>query len=301
MTISHHYNVTTKKIQISFQLPLLTKQTWFNLFQLIPIPMSESIKPNHSMILKAENLWIAVNYQNQTKQINPLELQNCKIFGNIHICQEQDVNHLNMKPNCLSSLYWAQWLMVQKTCKVRFQEKRDHIILLNNNKWLVTPSQPVTTVTRCNSKITSKYISKQSIVKIPQGCQLELNNQIIQSDHTNNLNDNEVTMQEWDWTPLQMFPLYNTTAFNQIISYLHETDTVTIAYMNQVIKIINNSEQIINAQPLTTNADWVFMEYGIFLALMIVITAILFILHQLFGISRYHNRIQEQIQIFPYM
>ena len=127
---------------------------------------------------------------------------------------------------------------------------------------------------------------------------MEFNNQIIQSDHTNNLIDNEVTMQEWDWTPLQMFPLYNTTAFNQIISYLQETDTVTISYLNHVIKLINNSEQIINAQPLTTNADWVFMEYGIFLALMIVITAILFILHELFGISRYHSQIQEHLSNF---
>ena len=304
MNTAHQYNVITQELQILFQLPMLTQENLLDLYQLKPVPITDSIKPNHSMILEAEEQWVAVgSSQKETWAINPIQLQTCKVFSNIYICHNQKTMNFTTNNTCLSALYWEDWPMVQKWCNFKFQPKSDQVFQLNNNNWLVAPSKPVTTVTKCNSKITSAYIIKQTIVKIPLGCQLEFSNQIIYSDYNIIPQDNEVKMLQWNWTTLTLFPLFNTTAFNLIISYLQETDTVTITFLNHVVRLITKSEYNSNAQPLTQDPEWDLMEYIIITAIIILFTGIILSLNRLLRLKsrccKSYLNFNENLQMLP--
>ena len=56
---------------------------------------------------------------------------------------------------------------------------------------------------------------------------------------------------------------------------------------------------ISNAQPLTQDPEWVLMEYVIISAIMIIFTAIMYILQKLVRLSRCYNQVKEDLSIIP--
>ena len=55
--------------------------------------------------------------------------------------------------------------------------------------------------------------------------------------------DIEVKHYQWTWQPNQMFPNYNTKAFNDTMNNLEETSSIAIDYVNHEIKIKQDSQE----------------------------------------------------------
>jgi hypothetical protein len=51
----------------------------------------------------------------------------------------------------------------------------------------------------------------------------------------------EVKHFQWKWDPTQMFPNFNTKAFNNTMNSLKETSAISIDYINHEVKLKMNS------------------------------------------------------------
>ena len=54
--------------------------------------------------------------------------------------------------------------------------------------------------------------------------------------------DVEVKHFKWDWNPTQLFPNFNTKAFNSIMNSLRESSSMSIEYINQKVSLRINSD-----------------------------------------------------------
>jgi hypothetical protein len=103
------------------------------------------------------------------------------IIFSAYMCERHQVTNSDLQGSCLGSLYLLSALSVARNCKInRILLNKTVYQILNNNYIVFTP-YPITTQSSCfnGSNFQLKILNTQQ-VRIPEGCQVELNNHSIQ-------------------------------------------------------------------------------------------------------------------------
>ena len=247
--LSYFYRPEDKILNLFLHVPMVRPDNLLQFFRLVPFPISNAIKANFSMIPKVDQELIAIGVDHQFQLVNQIELQACDKYGTTYMCQGRHTTSTDLENTCLGALYLERWSVINKLCKFEFIPSAEHVFKIASNKWIVASPEPFSTTVKCDKVFSTINLKHLSIVTVPEGCTMHLRSHVINPGNYIADTDIEVKHFQWTWQPDQMFPNYNTKAFNDTMNSLEITSSIAIDYINHEINLKQNSE--LNARKST--------------------------------------------------
>lgn len=245
---------TANKIIFALQLPLLDSQE-FDYFHLYPIPRSNyTLIPPHPYLMLSSS-----SHQYDDEE--------CRKIEDTYICQNKLVPN---DEDCITQL-------IQKTNASRCQlvpirMKQPLIEQISKNYILVIPhDQPVKAKKICNSN-GFLAIDQASLVKLPEGCQMLMNNNIF-STKENLLNGEPFSLPEVNFINM---PIYNKT--NTLI-HVDDVNLDSIAQLHKQASLLQPS---ITPAPIPVHH---ITSMFVIILIVLAVVVIYFIIRKL----RYHG------------
>ena len=241
--LSYFYHPQTKVLNLFLHVPMVRPENLLQFFRLIPFPISNQIKTNYSMIPKLEQEMIAIGGKHQYQLVSQVDLQACNKYGTTYMCEDRDMTKTDLEDTCLGALYLERWPVINKLCKFEFVPAKEHAFKISSNKWIVASPEPFSTTVQCDKVFSTINLKHLSIITVPEGCTMQLRLHNIHPGSFTSDTDIETKHFQWTWKPNQMFPHYNTKAFNDTMNSLEESSSIAIDYINHEIKIRQDNEE----------------------------------------------------------
>lgn len=209
-------------IAVMVHVPMVNKDQVFNLYKYHPVPFV--FQDDTAIVVNAPEGFIAVGDGNLTGSTPaaPLdlssranlvkrhialtleELQKCRKFRDIFLCEEQGASITNPGMTCLGSIFTTQESEVRRRCPIRTSEKEEMVYQMSTNSFVLFTPRPLAVDIRCKHNRTTKHIDGHARLDMGPGCQLQLMDHFLEVG-TNVRIKAEVTEFKWDWNPLSKF------------------------------------------------------------------------------------------------
>ena len=240
--LSYFYREEDQMLNLFLHIPMVRPNSILQFYQLVPFPIASDIRNNSSMVPKVEKDMIAVGPDHQYQIVGHSDLTSCTKYGTVYLCEERHTTSTNMDKTCLGALYQEKWPLIHKLCEFQFVPADEYVFKLSSNQWIISSPTPLTTSVKCNKVFNSVNLKPLSIVTVPEGCVMHLREHIIHPGSSILDTDSEVKHFQWSWNPEELFPYFNTEAFNHTLYSLRDEVSLTIGYINHETKLRQNSD-----------------------------------------------------------
>ena len=242
--LSYFYHPEDKTLNLFLHVPMVHPKNLLQFFQLVPFPIANSIKSNTSMMPNVKEDLIAVGAEHQFQLVTETDRQACQIYGTTYLCSGRHTTRTDLDDTCLGAYYLENWKAVNKLCQFDFIPAKEHVYKMSSNKWIISSPTPFSTTIQCNKVFSTINLKALSIVTVPAGCTMHLKTHNIHPGSSISDTSMEVKHFQWKWDPAQMFPNFNTKAFNNTMNSLKETGAISIDYINhEVRQKLNNDKE----------------------------------------------------------
>ena len=243
MDTTYFYKQKEMTLNLFVHIPMIQPANLLQFFQLVPFPISTTIKANASMMPEVKQDMLAVGAEHQFQIVSQSDLNACSKLGTSYLCQGRHTTRTDLEDTCLGAYYLERWDVIHKLCRFNFEKAKEHVFKIAANQWVVSTPKPFSTTVKCNSQFSSVNLKSLSIVTVPEGCTMHLKTHIIHPGSYTQDTDVEIKHFQWMWNPHQMFPHYNTKAFNATMNSLKETGSISIDYINHEVKLKKDSQE----------------------------------------------------------
>ena len=240
--LSYFYHPEDKILNLFLHVPMVHPKNLLQFFQLVPFPIANSIKNNTSMMPNVKEDLIAVGAEHQFQLVSQTDLQACQLFGTSYLCSGRHTTRTDLEETCLGAYYLENWKAVNQLCQFDFIPAKEHVFKMSSNKWIISSPTPFSTTIQCNKVFSTINLKALSIVTVPAGCTMHLKTHKIHPGSSISDTVMEVKHFQWKWDPSQMFPNFNTKAFNNTMNSLKETGAISIDYINHEVRLKMNSD-----------------------------------------------------------
>ena len=240
--LSYFYKPLDKVLNLFLHVPMVHPDNLLQFFQMVPFPVSTSIKPNSSMIPKLEEDLLAVGPVHQFQTVGQSDLQSCHKFGTSYLCQGHRTTRTDLENTCIGAYYLERWSVIPQLCQFQFIPATEHVLMISSNQWIISAPEPFSTVVKCNKEFSTINLKSLSKVTVPEGCTMHLKTHVIHPGSYVPDTDIEVKHFQWTWEPSHLFPSFNTKAFNSTMKSLKESTSISIQYINNEVRLKQDSE-----------------------------------------------------------
>ena len=240
--LSYFYREEDQILNLFLHVPIVFPNSILQLYQLVPFPIASDIRENSSMVAKVEQDMIAVGSEHQFQIVSHSDLTSCNKYGSVYFCEDRHTIGTKLEATCIGALYMERWPKIHKLCKFKFVQAEEYVFRLAANQWIISSPEPFSTAVKCNKVFHTINLKQLSIVTVPEGCVMHLREHIIQPGNFILDSVTDVKHFQWPWKPDEIFPRFNTKAFNETLNSLSEEISLTIDYINQETKLRQNSD-----------------------------------------------------------
>lgn len=155
-------------------VPMVPKGCLFRLYRFLPFPLPV---PDTDFVLlpqPAKQL-LALGDNSKAVTLHTSELVNCRLLGDVHVCENVGVVYNDFRHTCLGALYAEQWQWAQQHCPFQVRKSDHWAVQLSETAFLLYAPTPILARIRCGSTIrdTDVQISGTSILNVTAGCRAE--------------------------------------------------------------------------------------------------------------------------------
>ena len=242
-------------------------------FQLVPFPIANSNKSNSSMMPNVKEDLIAIGAEHQFQLLSQTDLQACQLYWTSYLCSGRHTTRTDLEDTCLGAYYLENWKAANKLCLFDFIPAKEHVYKMSSNKWIISSPTPFSTKIKCNKVFSTINLKALSLVTVPTRYTMHLKTHNIHPGSSISDMDMEVKHFQWKWDPAQMFPNFNTKAFNNTMNSIKETSAVSIDYINHEVNLKMDSDKESEdsakhlIQELKEDIMYILTFYSIYLSL----------------------------------
>ena len=278
--LSYFYKEEDQTLNLFLHVPMIFPNSILQFYQLVPFPIASDIRVNSSMVPKLEQDMIAVGPDHQFQVVSHSDLTSCNKYGTVYLCEDRHTTRFNLERTCIGALYLERWPIIHKLCKFEFVQAEEYVFKLSTNQWIISSPEPFSTTVKCDKVFSTINLKPLSIVTVPEGCVMHLREHIIHPGNSILDSDREVKHFQWPWDPEQLFPHFNTKAFNHTLNSLREEVSLTIDYINHETTLRQNSDDI-NSQTVREeiqnlkNENDIHPNYTLYILIAFIVTIII--------------------------
>jgi hypothetical protein len=234
--ISDYFQIETSYIRkendviILLHVPCITHDQLLNIYRYVPFPFplnkqfpvsphsiedalftdltdspdKPTLFTTDALYLKPEAELIAIGPNSKFKILTQADIAHCRQRNKIYLCDKNHVLRTKLEHSCLGSLYIRSEIGVQQNCKFERRRLKEMVYQLNEIDHLVFSPEPLTVQMQCrNGSHFPIFLSTNSKISVPGGCEVTLRDHSIKSDYDINVSPNSLVF-EWHWDITQL-------------------------------------------------------------------------------------------------
>lgn len=213
--ISYLFDSKTFNFTLIVHIPVTPKHLVFKIEKYQPFPFKFN---NETVIPQVDQDILATNYENKDflKQstlstmyfeTTQEELNACKRIGDNYFCKGRGVYTTNKFNLCLGALQNGSVIDVANNCKLNKKVTQEMVAQINPQTWSIYLPQPTTKYVRCPTSFELVKFRQFNLIRLPQGCELELPNHIIISGRGEPTDTNSLVLLDWNLNKTREWPV----------------------------------------------------------------------------------------------
>jgi len=209
---SFAYEPDTFDFCIYIHFPLLHPKEKLKLYEYIPFPLLESLTLNATIVPDVkESKYLGIIPlkggpdktgipKHKFRILSEAELQSCSRFRDYYLCGNRNTLRSDVQSSCISALWLQSFKLISKNCDMKIEPIREFAAKISPNKWLVMSPEPfLGTVTCGNEALKPTYFSNQTLISLPENCEIELVSNFLSTD-LNLMVDFEIERFSWSYS-----------------------------------------------------------------------------------------------------
>ena len=193
-------------VSLIVHVPMAKQNQVYNLYQHIPIPLSQTFSTNLTITPKVDSQYIAIGPHYEYKIMSSSDLATCTKMGDYFFCNGRDVVQTDLTGTCLGALFKREINSALKYCEFEIGEPKEKVFSVGRNDYIITAPAPFEANMICsNAPHQSVSIDRFTRITVEEGCEIQLDHNIIQPDI--NIKDNQtIIYKNINWNFDRLFP-----------------------------------------------------------------------------------------------
>ena len=234
--VSYQYMPEEKQLRLFLHVPMIMQEKSLNLYQFIPVPVSQTLTQNMSIILSLKENFIAVGPEFEFKVLSQLDLNNCKVHkrSTTYVCSGRSVVGTDMESSCLGAYFLGKVPQIISHCSFELSPIQELVFPIGSNEWIISSPSTFSTVVTCPDSFQPIQIEPFSVVNVPDGCTLNLKSHIIKASGFSFSKEIEQNINhfELEFDAVRLFPGLSMPQISAAISQFEHFSDVSIDYVN---------------------------------------------------------------------
>lgn len=213
--VSYLFDSNSFNFTLLVHIPVIPRDLIFSIQKYQPFPFKYA---NDIVIPELEEDILASNYINKdfsktstssTKyfQTSQQELNNCKKIGDNFYCKGRSVYSTNKLNLCLGALQNGSIANVAQNCKLRRGINQEMVAQLNTQTWSIYLPEDTKRFAHCPTSFEIVDLVQFNLVRLPEGCRLDLPNHVIISSRNEPTVANTLVLLNWNLSNPHQWPL----------------------------------------------------------------------------------------------
>ncbi len=258
-----------KSISLIVHVPMARKNQIFNLHQHIPIPLSQSFATNLTITPKLDSNYIAIGPEFQYRIMSNSDLATCKKMGEYFFCNGRDVVQTDLENTCLGALFKRDINNVLSKCEFELGEPKEKVYTVGRNDYIITTLEPFEANKICYDKPhTTISIDRLTRIKIEEGCELRLKNNVIQPD-LNIMEESSITFKNINWNLELLFPGHKMETLHETLTNL-KNQGVNVISAHRLANLNINDAYLPDPEQIAHPNMYLYTTIIIFIILLII-------------------------------
>jgi hypothetical protein len=175
MPLSYLYNLKETRLEFILHVPLTRPEQILDMYEFFPFPMTMTGDRDRVAVPRTgpHNV-LAYNRLREFQTLATTELQACFNLKRIHYCAHRQILKTDWSRTCLSALFTKNQAAATRYCDFQIQPADERVFKLKGSDFLVYTNRELMAERICGEKHDSVQIREGTIVSVPQGCRLKL-------------------------------------------------------------------------------------------------------------------------------
>ena len=234
--VSYLYMPEENQLRLFLHVPMIMQEKSLNLYQFFPVPLSQTLTPNMSIIPSLKENFIAVGPEFQFKILSQLDLNGCKVYkrSTTYVCRGHSVVGTDMESSCLGAYFLGKVPEIISKCRFELSPIQELVFRIGSNDWIISSPSTFSTVVKCPDSFQTIQIKPFSVVNVPYGCTLNLKTHIIQASGFSFSKEIEQNINhfELELDAARLFPGLSLPQISAVLSQFEHFNGASIDYVN---------------------------------------------------------------------
>jgi hypothetical protein len=175
MPLSYLYNLKETRLEFILHVPLTRPEQILDMYEFFPFPMTMTGDRDRVAVPRTgpHNV-LAYNRLREFQTLATTELQACFNLKRIHYCAHRQILKTDWSKTCLSALFTKNQAAATRYCDFQIQPADERVFKLRGSDFLVYTNRELMAERICGERHDSVQIREGTIVSVPQGCRLKL-------------------------------------------------------------------------------------------------------------------------------
>lgn len=175
MPLSYLYNLEEERLEFIIHVPMTRQEQILDMYEYFPFPMTMTSDRDRVAVPRTGNHNVlAYNKQREYQTLSATELQACFKLKQVHYCAHRQILRTDWTKTCLSALYTKNQAAATRYCDFQIQPADERVYKLQGSDFLVYTNRELLAERICGNRHDSVQIREGTIVSVPQGCRLKL-------------------------------------------------------------------------------------------------------------------------------
>ena len=224
MPLSYLYNLEQERLEFIIHIPLTRETSILDMYEYFPFPMTMTNDRSRVAVPRpGPHNVLAYNRIREFQTLAAGELQGCFLLKGIHYCSKRQILRTDWSKTCLSALYVKDQEAATRYCDFQIQPADERVFKLQGSEFLIYTNRELVAERICGKQHDSIQITEGSVVQIPQGCRMKLEQHQIYGEVGYSRDFQTSKIFDWTWDAQRVLRNHSgSTLANAIAAIEHE-------------------------------------------------------------------------------